>query len=160
MDSINDNSISLDCNLSIKEMNEELIKAIENCTMNLRPWEKIDDISDDSNNSSNSDDSDDLNNIECQFQMAIENESMPDYSEDERIIFNSIVSKEKYLLTLYFDKPPVLSYFTQDLENIFYSKECDEEDIKDRLVRQSFNEYNNFYDICDIISIEDIDDEF
>lgn len=151
MDSINDNSISLDCNLSIKEMNEELIKAIKNCTMNLRPWKKIDDISDNSDN---------LNNIECQFQMTIENESMPDYSEDERIIFNSIVSKEKYLLTLYFDKPPVLSYFTQDLENIFYSKECDEEDIKDRLVRQSFNEYNNFYDICDIISIKDIDDEF
>ena len=148
MDSINDDSISLDCNLSIKEMNEELIKAIKNCTMNLRPWEKVDDISDNSNN------------IECQFQMTIENESMPDYSDDERIIFNSIISKEKYLLTLYFDKPPVLSYFTQDLENIFYSKECDEEDIKDRLVRQTFNEYNNFYDICDIISIKDIDDEF
>lgn len=139
----------LSTNLTVSEMNEKLIEIIKENVTNLRPWIELDNYDDDS--------------IVYQFQMTTENEMMPDYSDNENIIFNNVISKEKYLLTLFKDKPPLLNYFSQDFENIFYSKATgvvEVEDINNRLIKQSFNEYNNFCDICDIISIEDIENDF
>ena len=139
----------LGTNLTIAEMNEKLIEIIKENVTNLRPWIELDNFDDDS--------------IAYQFQMTTEKELMPDYSDNENIIFNNVISKEKYLLTLFEAKPPLLNYFSQDFENIFYSKNTgviEVEDVNNRLIRQSFNEYNDFCDICDIISIEDIENDF
>ena len=146
-----DNKIAkLHSNFSIKEMNDKLIELIEKSATNLRPWVELENTNDETSDK-----------IIHQFQMNTENESMPDYSDDETIIFNNVVHKEKYILSLFEDKAPVLRYFSQDFENIFFSGEnADKENIKNRLIRQSSDEYNDFYDICDIISIEDIEPDF
>lgn len=146
-----DNKIAkLHSNLSIKEMNDKLIELIEKSVTNLRPWVELENTDDETSDK-----------IIHQFQMNTESESMPDYSDDETIIFNNVIHKEKYILTLYADKLPVLKCFSQDFENIFFSGEnADKENIKNRLIRQSFNEYDDFYDICDVIFIDDINLDF
>lgn len=150
MDNMDNKIAKLHSNLSIKEMNDKLIELIKKSVTNLRPWIELENIDDETSDK-----------IIHQFQMNTESESMPDYSDDETIIFNNVIHKEKYILTLFEDKTPMLRYFSQDFENIFFSGEdADKENIKNRLIGQYSNEYDDFYDICDVIFIEDIEPDF